>query len=40
LLDTIGSDYSDLDLDITKLQEQLGNIENIGLLKEITNNFG
>lgn len=35
ILDAVKNDYSDLDLDVNKLQEDLSNTENLGLLKEV-----
>jgi hypothetical protein len=40
ILDNISTDYSDLDLDITKLQQKLANGENIELVKNIMDKLG
>ena len=40
ILDNISTDYSDLDLDITKLQEKIGNAENIEFLKNVMTKLG
>lgn len=40
LLDNISTDYSDLNLDITDLQNKLANGENIELVKNILNKLG
>ena len=40
ILDTIQNDYSDLDFNITDLQQKLANGENIELIKNIINNLG
>ena len=40
ILETISTDYSDLDLDITELQKKLANGENIELVKNIVNKMG
>lgn len=40
ILDNISTDYSDLDLDITKLQQKLADGENIELVKNIVDKLG
>lgn len=40
ILDTVKSDYSDLELDITELQNKIQNPENIALLKDIMTKMG
>ena len=40
ILDTIQTDYSDLDLNITELQQKLANGENIELVKNIMSQLG
>lgn len=40
ILDTIKTDYSDLDLDITKLQEKLAKVENLELVKDVITKLG
>lgn len=40
ILDAIGTDYSNLELDATKIQEQLGNEQNLALLRDIMNKLG
>lgn len=40
ILDAVAKDYSDLDLDITSLQEKLANPEALSLLKKITEGLG
>lgn len=40
LLDIISSDYSDLNLDVTSLQEKIGNPENLALLRDIMSRLG
>lgn len=40
ILDTISEDYSNLDLDASKIQEKLGNPENLELLKSILTKLG
>lgn len=40
ILDTVSTDYSNLNLDITELQKKLANGENIELVKEIMDKLG
>ena len=40
ILETVSTDYSDLDLNITNLQQKLANGENLELLKNIMTNLG
>ena len=40
ILDAIGTDYSNLELDATKIQEQLGNEENLSLLRDVMEKLG
>ena len=40
ILEHISTDYSDLDLDITKLQDKIANGEGIELVREILDNMG
>ena len=40
LLDSITSDYNLMDLDITTLQDKLGNAENVEFLKEVLTKLG
>ena len=40
ILETIKTDYSNLSLDTTKIQQELGNPETVGLVKEILTNLG
>ena len=40
ILDALKTDYSDLDLDVDKLTEQLSNKENVEFLKEVIDKMG
>ena len=40
ILDTIGQDYSNLELDAQKLQEKMNNPENLALLKDVLTKLG
>ena len=40
ILDAIGTDYSNLELDATKIQQQLGDKENLGLLRDVMEKLG
>ena len=40
LLETISTDYDNLNLDAEKIREQLGNPENLGLVKDILTKLG
>lgn len=40
LLDIISSDYSNLNLDVTSLQEKIGNPDNLALLRDIMSRLG
>ena len=40
ILDAIGTDYSNLDLDATELQKKIGDPENLALLKSIMTKLG
>ena len=40
ILDTISTDYSDLNLDVEHVQEQLSNSENLTLVKDILTKLG
>ena len=40
ILDAVGTDYSNLELDATKIQEQLGNKENLSLLRDVMEKLG
>jgi len=40
ILETVQSDYSNMNLDINALQEQISNPENVALLREVLNKLG
>ena len=40
ILETMKTDYSNLELDASKIQEMIGNKENLSLLKDILENLG
>ena len=40
ILQAVSEDYSNLDLDATKLQEKIGNKENMEFLKEVMDKMG
>ena len=40
ILDAIGTDYSNLDLDATAIQEKLADKENLGLLRDVMEKLG
>lgn len=40
MLDTISQDYSNLDFDAQKIQKEIGNPENLALLKEVLTKLG
>ena len=40
ILDTISTDYSDLNLDVEHVQEQLSNKENFTLVRDILTKLG
>lgn len=40
ILEAVSADYSNLDLDASKIQEKLNNPENVGFLKEVMDKLG
>lgn len=40
ILDTVGEDYSSLDFDAQKIQQEIGNPENLELLKDVLTKLG
>ena len=40
ILNTISKDYSNLELDATKISEKLSDEKNLGLLKEVVTKLG
>jgi len=40
ILEAVSTDYSNLDLDVTKLREKLDNVENIDLVKNVVTKLG
>jgi hypothetical protein len=40
VMESISNDYSNLDLDVTELQQKIGDPENMALLKDVLNKLG